>query len=183
MTQKIVIYTTRISGLILRCKRRCSPTHRDFLEELFGAGLFDGDRLELPPELDRLPELEPELLELELELDEPERERLPDDDSLQTHAAKLHEPIRQHGAVFQLGIFTRALRPARTGLHSARFTSALPELLKKNFFFFFPFTKCNCCCVFRQPMQKCLCLQICAHVFIDRLQNCAQTSFRSRAGL
>ena len=27
------------------------------------------------------------------------------------------------------------------------------------------------------------CLQICAHVFIDRPQNCAQTSFRSRAGL
>ena len=27
------------------------------------------------------------------------------------------------------------------------------------------------------------CLQICAHVFIDRPQNCAQTSFPSRAGL
>ena len=27
------------------------------------------------------------------------------------------------------------------------------------------------------------CLQICAHVFIDRPQNCAQTSFRSCAGL
>ena len=77
--------------------------------------------------------------------------------------------------MFQLGIFLRALRPARTGLRPARFTSALPELLTKNQ----PprLTKCNCCCVFKQLMYKCLCLQICAHVFIDRLQNCAQTSF------
>ena len=30
--------------------------------------------------------------------------------------------------VFQLGIFLRALCPARTGLRPARFTSALPEL-------------------------------------------------------
>ena len=34
-------------------------------------------------------------------------------------------------SVFQLGIFLRALRPARTGLRPARFTSALPELFKK----------------------------------------------------
>ena len=30
-------------------------------------------------------------------------------------------------AVFQLGLFLRALRPARTGLRTARFTRALPE--------------------------------------------------------
>ena len=43
-------------------------------------------------------------------------------------------------SVFQLGIFPRALRPARTVLRPARL---------KNYFF----TKCNCCfCVFRQPM-------------------------------
>ena len=35
-------------------------------------------------------------------------------------------------SVFQLGLFMRALRPARTGLRPARFTSALPEwYLKK----------------------------------------------------
>ena len=34
----------------------------------------------------------------------------------------------------------------------------------------FPFTTGNCCCVFRQP-----CLQVFAHVFIDRPQNCAQS--------
>ena len=41
--------------------------------------------------------------------------------------------------VFQLGIFLRALRPARTGLRPARFTSALPELyffVNYNFFVF-----------------------------------------------
>ena len=34
-------------------------------------------------------------------------------------------------SVFQLGLFLRALRPARTGLRPARFTRALPELKKK----------------------------------------------------
>ena len=34
-------------------------------------------------------------------------------------------------SVFQLGIFLRALRPARTGLRPARFTSALSELYIK----------------------------------------------------
>ena len=33
--------------------------------------------------------------------------------------------------VFQLGLFLRALRPARTGLRPARFTRALPEFKKK----------------------------------------------------
>ena len=33
--------------------------------------------------------------------------------------------------VFQLGLFLRALRPARTGLRPARFTRALPELQNK----------------------------------------------------
>ena len=39
---------------------------------------------------------------------------------------------RTSAAVFQLGIFLRALHPARTGLRPARFTSALPEKKKKN---------------------------------------------------
>ena len=34
-------------------------------------------------------------------------------------------------SVFQLGLFLRALRPARTGLRPARFTRALPEFKKK----------------------------------------------------
>ena len=34
-------------------------------------------------------------------------------------------------SVFQLGLFLRALCPARTGLRPARFTRALPELKKK----------------------------------------------------
>ena len=34
--------------------------------------------------------------------------------------------------MLQLGLFLRALRPARTGLRPARFTSALPELKKNN---------------------------------------------------
>ena len=33
--------------------------------------------------------------------------------------------------MFQLGLFLRALRSARTGLRPARFTRALPELKKK----------------------------------------------------
>ena len=33
--------------------------------------------------------------------------------------------------VFQLGLFLRALCPARTGLRPARFTRALPEFKKK----------------------------------------------------
>ena len=49
-----------------------------------------------------------------------------------------------YNTVFQLGIFLRALRPARTVLRPARLYSALPDI-------FFFFTKCNCCfCVFRQ---------------------------------
>ena len=35
--------------------------------------------------------------------------------------------------MFQLGLFLRALRPARTGLRPARFTRALPEFYNKNF--------------------------------------------------
>ena len=47
------------------------------------------------------------------------------------------------------------------------------------------FTNCNCYFVFsdRDVNMLVKCLQICAHVFIDRPQNCAQTSFRSCAGL
>ena len=50
-------------------------------------------------------------------------------------------------SVFQLGIFLRALRPARTALRPARLSSVLPEFF---LFFYFLFTKCNCC--FWQPM-------------------------------
>ena len=37
--------------------------------------------------------------------------------------------------VFQLGLFLRALRPARTGLRPARFARAMPEFNKKRFNF------------------------------------------------
>ena len=62
-------------------------------------------------------------------------------------------------AVFQLGIFLRALCPARTVLRTARFTQRPDQIIcikkKVNYFFnyFLLFTKCNCCfCVFKQPM-------------------------------
>ena len=75
-------------------------------------------------------------------------------------------------SVFHLGLFLRALRPARTDLRPARFTRALSELKKKKKLFkkkiiykkknliyykkkkiIFIFTKCICCfCVFRQPL-------------------------------
>ena len=48
------------------------------------------------------------------------------------------------------------------------------------------FTKCNCCFLcFQTADVKNLvkCLQMCAHVFINRPQNCAQTSFCSRSKL
>ena len=63
--------------------------------------------------------------------------------------------------VFQLGLFLRVLRPARTVLRPARIQ-----------LFFVFLTKCTCCfCV------------LCKNACIDRPQNCAQTSFRSCAGL
>ena len=60
-------------------------------------------------------------------------------------------------SVFQLGIFLRALRPARTVLRPARLYSVLPEFKKKkiNNFFLFCNTNCNCCfCVFRQGCKN-----------------------------
>ena len=65
--------------------------------------------------------------------------------------------------------------PHPTVLRPARLYSALPAF-KKNVIAVF---------VFLDGGVKMLvkCLQICVHVFIDRPQNCAQTSFRSRAGL
>ena len=86
-----------------------------------------------------------------------------------------------------LSVFLRALRPARTVLRPARLYSALPEFEKKkknylNFFFLL-----NVIAVFvfsdRDVKMLVIFLQICAHVFIDHPQNCAQTSFRSCAGL
>ena len=44
-------------------------------------------------------------------------------------------------SVFQLGLFMRALRPARTGLRPARFTRALPEFIKKKKLILFYFYK------------------------------------------
>ena len=47
---------------------------------------------------------------------------------------KILKCISTHGiqnSVFQLGLFPRAPRPARTGVRPARFTRALPELQKK----------------------------------------------------
>ena len=71
----------------------------------------------------------------------------------------------------------RALRPARTVLRPAR--------MGKKIFFFFFLQNVIAVFVFSDRDVKTLvkCLQICTHVFIDRPQNCAQTSFRSCAGL
>ena len=89
--------------------------------------------------------------------------------------------------MFQLGIFLKALRPARTVLRPARLFSALPEFTKKKKFlkYFFFLQNVIFFGVFSDRGVKMLvkCLQICAHVSIDRPQNCAQTSFRSCAGL
>ena len=74
--------------------------------------------------------------------------------------------------VFQLGIFLRVLRPARTVLHHARLSSGLPKLFIKKIVF--SDSRCK---------NACNCLQICARVFINRPQNCAQTSFHSHAAL
>ena len=51
--------------------------------------------------------------------------------SVQLTWSWLDSRLKSSRAVFQLGIFLRALRPARTGLRPTRFTSALPELFKK----------------------------------------------------
>ena len=64
--------------------------------------------------------------------------------------------------VFQLGIFLRALRPARTVLRPVRLSSALPKLFKKKK---------------KKRKKKEIVYQS------ARPQNCAQTSFHSRPGL
>ena len=84
-------------------------------------------------------------------------------------------------SALQLCMFPRALRPAFTVLrpHSELpcalpdLHSALPELGKKIYR--------TSVFLFSDELYKTL--QICAHVFIDRPQNCAQILFRSRAGL
>ena len=64
--------------------------------------------------------------------------------------------------VFQLGLFLRALRPARTGLRPALFTRALPEFNQKKKIIYkkkncFIFTKCNCFFVFSDSRCKNAC--------------------------
>ena len=86
--------------------------------------------------------------------------------------------------------------PARTVLSPARLSSALSELFIyiykiklffQNFNFFICFYLQNVIAVFvfsdSRCKNVCNCLQICAHVFIKRPQNCARISIRSRAGL
>ena len=52
------------------------------------------------------------------------------------HSILVH--IYTYTTVFQLGLFMRALRPARTGLSPARFTCALPQYkIKKLIYFLF----------------------------------------------
>ena len=70
-------------------------------------------------------------------------------------------------SVFQLDLFLRALRPARTGLRPARFTCALPEFLKKtNYFnilflqnviafFVFPDSRCKNACKLLADLCPC----------------------------
>ena len=77
--------------------------------------------------------------------------------------------------MFQLGIFLRALRPARTVLRPAQLPSAAPKLFgkkQKKLFIYLP----NVIAVFvfsdSRCKNACNCLQICAHVFINRPQNC-----------
>ena len=81
----------------------------------------------------------------------------------------------------------RAPRPARTVLRPARLSSALPEFkrTKQNLIFFFYLQNIIAVFVFSDNRCKnaCNCLLICAHVFINRPQNCAKTSFHSRARL
>ena len=64
---------------------------------------------------------------------------------------------REICTVFKLGVFLRALRPARTVLRPARLHSALPEFefLYYYYFFFFLFTKCNFCFCFQTFKNAC----------------------------
>ena len=87
-------------------------------------------------------------------------------------------------------IISVTARPISEG--AAPCSSALPELLEKKkkkkliFQFFFNYLL-NVIAVFVFSDSRCKnaynCLQICAYVFINHPQNCAKTSFHSRAGL
>ena len=109
------------------------------------------------------------------------------DSASSTTNEAIHQISAPHNEVFQLCIFLRALRPARTVLCPARLYSALPELKKKknNIYIYIYIFNLIVIFVFSDRGVKMLVkyLQICAHVFIDRPQNCVQTSFRSCAGL
>ena len=75
-------------------------------------------------------------------------------------------------SVFQLGLFPRAPRPARTVLRPARFTRALPELKKKKlqFYFFYFYKMLLLFLCFQSADVKMLvkCLQICAHKIVPK---------------
>ena len=79
-------------------------------------------------------------------------------------------------SVFQLGISQRVLRPALYCI------APCPNSLAPSPIFFF-FTYFFLVCFHPADQLYVQCLQICAHVFIDRPQNCAQILFCSRAGL
>ena len=79
-----------------------------------------------------------------------------------------------HIAVFRLGVFLRALRPARTGLRAAR--------IKKIYIFiyllFFHLQD-----VIAVVFSDSRCKNACAYRFVPMFSSIAQTSFCSRAGL
>ena len=70
-------------------------------------------------------------------------------------------------SVFQLGIFPRALRPARTVLSPARFTQR-PARMKFYLFSFFVCVIAVLCFQTADVKMLVKFLKICAHVFIDR---------------
>ena len=85
--------------------------------------------------------------------------------------------------LFQLDIFRRVLRPARTVLRPARIIY-LKKIYIFSIFYIFFFLQ-NVIAVFVSSDSRCKnacnCLQICVHVFINRPQNCAHADLVSFA--